>query len=69
MQVERVIRAAMFTLQLRGLCSLSAWIGHAYLIDLILQVVAAALSGGTILLVLRVSFGALRWGWWTESSS
>jgi len=64
MPVERVIRAAMFILLLIGLCSLSAWVSHAYLTDLILQVAAMALSWGTILLVLYVGFKALGWDWW-----
>jgi hypothetical protein len=68
MPVERVIHAAMFILLLIGLCSLSAWVSHAYLTDLVLQVAALALSWGTILLVLYVSFTVLKWDWWTESS-
>ena len=64
MPVERVIRVAMFILLLIGLCSLSAWVSHAYLTDLILQVAAMALSWGTILLVLYVGFKALGWDWW-----
>ena len=68
MPVERVIQAATFILLLIGLCSLSAWVSHAYLTDLILQVAAVALSWGTILLVLYVSFRTLGWDWWTEPS-
>jgi hypothetical protein len=67
MPAERVIHAAMFTLLLIGLCSLSAWVSHAYLTELILQVAAIALSWGAILLFLYVGFDALGWDWWAQS--
>ncbi len=66
---ERVIHLTMFILILVGLCSLSAWISHAYLTELILQVAAIALSWGITLLVLYVGFKALGWDWWTERAS
>lgn len=65
---ERVIHAVMFILLLIGLCSLSAWVSHAYLTDLILQVAAVALSWGTILLILYLGFRTLGWDWWAERS-
>jgi hypothetical protein len=68
MPAERVIHVAMFILLLIGLCSLSGWVSHAYLSELILQVAAIALSWGMILLVLYVSFRKLGWDWWTEHS-
>jgi hypothetical protein len=50
-----------------GLCSVSAWVSTTYLAGtLILEIAGIALSWGTILLVLFVSFTRLRWDWWTE---
>lgn len=68
MPVERGIHTAIFILLLIGLCSLTGWVSHAYLNELILQVAAIALSWGTILLVLYAGFRALHWDWWTEHS-
>jgi hypothetical protein len=68
MPVERGIHTAIFILLLIGLCSLTGWVSHAYLPELILQVAAIALSWGTILLVLYAGFKALHWDWWTEHS-
>jgi len=63
---ERAIHIGIFILILLGLCSLSAWVSYKYLGDqLVLQIAAIALSWGVILLVLYVSFKALKWEWWT----
>jgi membrane protein implicated in regulation of membrane protease activity len=66
---ERAIHVGMFILLLIGLCSLTAWVSHAYLTELILQVAAIALSWGVILLVFYVGFRALGWDWWAERTS
>jgi hypothetical protein len=62
-----VIHLGIFILMLIGLCSVSAWVSYAYLGGtLILEIAGIALSWGTILLVLYVSFTKLGWDWWTE---
>ena len=64
---ERAIHFGIFILILIGLCSVSAWVSYAYLSGtLILEIAGIALSWGTILLVLYVSFLKLHWDWWTE---
>jgi hypothetical protein len=67
---ERAIHFGIFTLILIGLCSLSAWVSYTYLSGtLILEIAGIALSWGTILLVLYVSFTKLKWDWWTEKKA
>ena len=64
---ERAIHFAIFVFLLIGLSSLSAWVSYTYLQStLILEIAGMALSWGTILLVLYVSFLKLHWDWWTE---
>lgn len=67
MKSERAIHFGIFILILIGLCSVSAWVSYAYLGGTLILVIAGiALSWGTILLVLYVSFLKLHWDWWAE---
>jgi hypothetical protein len=67
---ERAIHFGIFILILIGLCSVSAWVSYAYLSGtLILEIAGIALSWGTILLVLYVSFLKLHWDWWAEKKT
>ncbi len=62
---EKAIHFAIFVFMLIGLSSLSAWVSYTYLHDtLILEIAGMALSWGTILLVLYVSFSRAHWDWW-----
>jgi hypothetical protein len=64
---EKAIHFAIFVFMLIGLSSLSAWVAYTYLHDnLILEIAGMALSWGTILLVLYVSFNRARWDWWSR---
>jgi len=64
---EKAIHFAIFVFMLIGLSSLSAWVAFTYLNDnLILEIAGMALSWGTILLVLYVSFNRARWDWWSR---
>lgn len=64
---ERAIHFAIFVFLLIGLSSLSAWVSYTYLQNtLILEIAGMALSWGTILLVLYVSFSRAHWNWWSK---
>jgi hypothetical protein len=64
---EKAIHFAIFVFLLIGLSSLSAWVSYTYLQNtLILEIAGMALSWGTILLVLYVSFSRAHWDWWSR---
>ncbi len=67
MTAEKAIHFAIFVFMLIGLSSLSAWVAYTYLQgNLILEIAGMALSWGTILLVLYVSFNRAGWDWWSK---
>lgn len=69
MTAERAIHVAIFVLAVIGLSSVSAWACYRFLDELILRIAGIALSWGTILLVLYVSFKRLEWDWWSQKKT